>query len=222
MRDSNGKNINTRRLCRTLCGKARPHVEGKARPHVEGKARPHVEGKALPFRPALCLLGCCASAWRAKRPRAEFDSLVTPHAKLTCSKFSGRNACAPVAQRLEQQTHNLLVRGSNPCGGTNQLARVLTFTSSWLLFTCSSIPPWREDGAIFGVRRLDAALVSLTTSLPGVVMRSVPSAVADGFDDPDTLLRLNLTTLADFLRSKRINGLTQIRRRLMSLNTHHP
>jgi hypothetical protein len=26
--------------------------------------------------------------------------------------------CAPVAQRLEQQTHNLLVRGSNPCGGT--------------------------------------------------------------------------------------------------------
>jgi hypothetical protein len=27
--------------------------------------------------------------------------------------------CAPVAQRLEQQTHNLLVRGSNPCGGTN-------------------------------------------------------------------------------------------------------
>jgi signal transduction histidine kinase len=29
--------------------------------------------------------------------------------------------CAPVAQRLEQQTHNLLVRGSNPCGGTNQL-----------------------------------------------------------------------------------------------------
>jgi hypothetical protein len=30
--------------------------------------------------------------------------------------------CAPVAQRVEQQTHNLLVRGSNPCGGTNQLA----------------------------------------------------------------------------------------------------
>ena len=28
------------------------------------------------------------------------------------------NSCAPVAQRLEQQTHNLLVRGSNPCGGT--------------------------------------------------------------------------------------------------------
>ena len=25
--------------------------------------------------------------------------------------------CAPVAQRLEQQTHNLLVRGSNPRGG---------------------------------------------------------------------------------------------------------
>ena|SRR5687767_14741171 len=29
--------------------------------------------------------------------------------------------CAPVAQRLEQQTHNLLVRGSNPCGGTNEI-----------------------------------------------------------------------------------------------------
>ena len=24
----------------------------------------------------------------------------------------------PIAQRLEQQTHNLLVRGSNPCGPT--------------------------------------------------------------------------------------------------------
>ena len=30
-----------------------------------------------------------------------------------------RKDSAPVAQRLEQQTHNLLVRGSNPCGGTN-------------------------------------------------------------------------------------------------------
>ena len=30
-------------------------------------------------------------------------------------------SCAPVAQRLEQQTHNLLVRGSNPCGGTKSV-----------------------------------------------------------------------------------------------------
>ncbi len=30
--------------------------------------------------------------------------------------------CAPVAQRLEQQTHNLLVRGSNPCGGTKRFS----------------------------------------------------------------------------------------------------
>ena len=30
--------------------------------------------------------------------------------------------CAPVAQRLEQQTHNLLVRGSNPRGGTKDIA----------------------------------------------------------------------------------------------------
>lgn len=36
---------------------------------------------------------------------------------LVFSLFS-RVPCAPVAQRLEQQTHNLLVRGSNPCGGT--------------------------------------------------------------------------------------------------------
>src|SRR2546425_1903921 len=28
--------------------------------------------------------------------------------------------CAPVAQRLEQQTHNLLVRGSNPCGRSEE------------------------------------------------------------------------------------------------------
>ncbi len=35
--------------------------------------------------------------------------------------------CAPVAQRLEQQTHNLLVRGSNPCGGTNRI-NLLEFT----------------------------------------------------------------------------------------------
>jgi hypothetical protein len=41
--------------------------------------------------------------------------------------FDAYRRCAPVAQRLEQQTHNLLVRGSNPCGGTNQLPRVLTF-----------------------------------------------------------------------------------------------
>src|SRR5215203_5214230 len=36
-------------------------------------------------------------------------------------------SCAPVAQRLEQQTHNLLVRGSNPCGGTSKL---------WLFLPC--------------------------------------------------------------------------------------
>src|SRR3989441_10710746 len=47
--------------------------------------------------------------------------------------------CAPVAQRLEQQTHNLLVRGSNPCGGTNQLASCLTLTTSGCLCeSCST------------------------------------------------------------------------------------
>src|SRR6185436_20966724 len=75
--------------------------------------------------------------------------------------------CAPVAQRLEKQTHNLLVRGSNPCGGTNQLARVLTLTASWFSTDASSKPRWREDGAIWEVRDRR-------------VMTSVPSAVADG------------------------------------------
>ena len=99
------------------------------------------------------------------------------------NRLSLGTLCAPVAQRLEQQTHNLLVRGSNPCGGTNQLARVLTFTSSCCWADSCSTSRWREDGAIWELR-------------DPRVMRSVPSAVADGFDDPDTLLRLNLTTLA--------------------------
>lgn len=51
------------------------------------------------------------------------------HRKLVTIAAHSESKCAPVAQRLEQQTHNLLVRGSNPCGGTNQLARVLTFMS---------------------------------------------------------------------------------------------
>ena len=37
------------------------------------------------------------------------------------SKWTAVSCCAPVAQWLEQQTHNLLVRGSNPCGGTKTL-----------------------------------------------------------------------------------------------------
>ena len=44
-------------------------------------------------------------------------------------------------------SHNLLVRGSNPCGGTNQLARVLTFTSREFLLGASSNSRWREGGA---------------------------------------------------------------------------
>jgi hypothetical protein len=39
------------------------------------------------------------------------------------------HSCAPVAQRLEQQTHNLLVRGSNPCGGT-MFSKFLNFTQN--------------------------------------------------------------------------------------------
>ena len=39
-----------------------------------------------------------------------------------CATFS---AGGPVAQRLEQGTHNPLVRGSNPCGPTNPSRFVL-------------------------------------------------------------------------------------------------
>ena len=50
------------------------------------------------------------------------------------SRFIINRLCAPVAQRLEQQTHNLLVRGSNPCGGTNKLTfRLLRLDPASLL-----------------------------------------------------------------------------------------
>lgn len=38
---------------------------------------------------------------------------------------------APVAQRLEQQTHNLLAAGSNPAGGTKNFGKPLRFRR-WL------------------------------------------------------------------------------------------
>ena len=54
--------------------------------------------------PAVTLFVFVRYRWRRR---------LTPKAPSCC--------CAPVAQRLEQQTHNLLVRGSNPCGGTNRI-----------------------------------------------------------------------------------------------------
>src|SRR5690349_15240140 len=48
--------------------------------------------------------------------RCAFAACKHAHATL-----AALTPCAPVAQRLEQQTHNLLVRGSNPCGGTNKI-----------------------------------------------------------------------------------------------------
>jgi hypothetical protein len=44
-------------------------------------------------------------------------------------------------------SHNLLVRGSNPCGGTNQLARVVTFTVREFLLGASSNSRWRDLGS---------------------------------------------------------------------------
>src|SRR5215510_9295807 len=58
------------------------------------------------------------------------------------------NPCAPVAQRLEQQTHNLLVRGSNPCGGTKEVSLNLTLATSDLAREAYWNPRWREVGAI--------------------------------------------------------------------------
>src|SRR2546423_1785485 len=85
------------------------------------------------------------------------------------SRQSKLDDCAPVAQRLEQQTHNLLVRGSNPCGGTNQLARVLTLTASGCCADNCSTARWREDGAICLVLRSRFFLGNLTT-LPSLVL----------------------------------------------------
>src|SRR5205814_4166085 len=86
-----------------------------------------------------------------------------------------RESCAPVAQRLEQQTHNLLVRGSNPCGGTNQLASCLTLTSSCCWADSCSTSRWREDGAICLVLRSRFFRGNLTT-LPSFVCPSVLTA----------------------------------------------
>ena len=54
--------------------------------------------------------------------RPELAKTTTTRYNSGHSRIAPISCCAPVAQRLEQQTHNLLVRGSNPCGGTNQLA----------------------------------------------------------------------------------------------------
>src|SRR2546425_10087813 len=91
------------------------------------------------------------------------------------SRQSKLDDCAPVAQRLEQQTHNLLVRGSNPCGGTNQLASCLTFTSSCCWANCGSTSRWREDGAICLVLRSRFFLGNLTT-LPSLALVRVLTA----------------------------------------------
>ena len=109
-------------------------------------------------------------------------SLRPELAKTTTTRYNSRHSliapiscCAPVAQRLEQQTHNLLVRGSNPCGGTNQLASCLTLTGSWFSTDASSKPRWREDGAICLVLRSRFFLGNLTT-LPSFVLVRVLTA----------------------------------------------
>ena len=51
--------------------------------------------------------------------------------------------CAPVAQRLEQQTHNLLVRGSNPCGGTNGIKQLWAAALLPIFLMCAYSVPVR-------------------------------------------------------------------------------
>src|SRR5215813_9185794 len=98
---------------------------------------------------------------------ARFVASKRPRDTLTALSHS----CAPVAQRLEQQTHNLLVRGSNPCGGTNQEASCLTLTSSCCWAANCSTARWREDGAICLVLRSRFFLGNLTTLPSSVLVR---------------------------------------------------
>ncbi len=102
------------------------------------------------------------------------------------------NSCAPVAQRLEQQTHNLLVRGSNPCGGTNQLARVLTFTSReffYSYFKPTMTRRWRDSSS------LTHATVLFVGNEVSTVRGSGWVCLGNTLPRDHALLRLNLTTL---------------------------
>ena len=54
----------------------------------------------------------------ANRGRWMVKSGLGKAAKQPRSAFPAFHAFGPVAQRLEQGTHNPLVRGSNPCGPT--------------------------------------------------------------------------------------------------------
>src|ERR1051326_266868 len=49
--------------------------------------------------------------------------LTASPARLSCECRMGRRRCGPLAQRLEQWTHNPLVPGSNPGGPTKNLSR---------------------------------------------------------------------------------------------------
>ncbi len=94
-----------------------------------------VESNKVPPDPMEVAVFWCPLFW-CPAPRKSYLRLIErifsnqfelPRSLVTIFGQSSKE-CAPVAQRLEQQTHNLLVRGSNPCGGTNQLAKVLTLT----------------------------------------------------------------------------------------------
>src|SRR5439155_18043237 len=95
-------------------------------------------------------------------------------------------------------SHNLLVRGSNPCGGTNQPASCLTLTSSCCWVDTCSTARWREDGAKmarFGRCEWHGRPARDCLARARFARHEVSIVRGrDGFDDPDTLLCLILTT----------------------------
>jgi hypothetical protein len=79
-------------------------------------------------------------------------------------------------------THNLLVRGSNPCGGTKYLVSLPRFTVHEVSLHNASHARWREDLAIHPVL--------ISQPLDSRVMRSGPLAVADGSALVNTLAQV--------------------------------
>src|SRR5712664_3931693 len=70
-----------------------------------------------------------------RRPRLAVD------ARPTLSRYDVLDMAGPVAQRLEQRTHNPLVLGSNPSGPTNTLSSH-DFSISLLAFFSRRRPTW--------------------------------------------------------------------------------
>ena len=66
----------------------------------------------------------------------DLKSLAFGHA----SSILASRTTAPVAQWLEQRTHNPLVLGSSPSGGTMSLVRIMDNTEDFYSSNMGSIP----------------------------------------------------------------------------------